>query len=71
MYESKTLKTKWLKLKKLVKILIYLIFFEYAMWQHDIGHYKLVINCMIVACVIWSTNEKYSQLKYILHPLFM
>jgi hypothetical protein len=62
---------KLVEIKKFVKKLIYLIFFEHAAWQHDIGHYKLVTSCMIVACVIWSTNEKYSQLKYILHPLFM
>jgi uncharacterized membrane protein len=55
----------------LVINLIYLIFVEYTMWQHDIGHYKLVTSCMIIACVIQSTNEKYNQFKYISHPLFM
>jgi hypothetical protein len=59
------------EIKKLVIIFIYLMFVEYAMWQHDISHDKLVTSCMIVVCVIQSTNEKYNQLKYILHPLFM
>jgi hypothetical protein len=58
-------------IKKLLMNLIYLIFFEYATWQHDIGHYKVVVICMIVACVIRLINEKYSQLKYIFHPLSM
>jgi len=26
---------------------------------------------MIVACVIWLTNEKYNQFKYIFHQLSM
>jgi hypothetical protein len=47
-YESKTLK-KIVEIKKLAINLIYLIFFEYAMWQHDIGQYILVTSCMIVA----------------------
>jgi len=34
------------EIKKLVIKLIYVIFFEYAMWQHDIDHYKLVTSCM-------------------------
>jgi hypothetical protein len=59
------------KIKKLVINFIYLVLFEYAMWQHDIDHYKLVTSCMIVAWVIWLTNEKYNQFKYILHPLSM
>jgi len=68
-YESKTL-------KKVVEIKVLrprLMFFEYAKWQHDIGHYELVISCMIVAVayVIWSTNEKYNQPKYIFHQLSM
>ncbi len=50
---------------------IYLIFFEYATWQHDIGHYKLVTSCMIVGFVIQSTKGKYSQLKYKFKPLSM
>jgi hypothetical protein len=50
LYESKTL--EMVEIKNLAKNLIYLIFFEYSTWQHDIGHYKLVVSCMIVACVI-------------------
>jgi hypothetical protein len=59
------------EIKILVINLIYLIFTEYAIWQHDIGHYKLFTNCMIVACVIQSTKGKYNQFKYIFHPLSM
>jgi len=61
------------EIKSLVINLIYLILFEYAMWQHDIGHYKLLTSCLIIAfaCVIQSTNEKYNQFKYIPHPLSM
>jgi hypothetical protein len=36
-----------------------------------IGHYKLVISCMIVTSVIRSTKGKYNKLKYILYPLSM
>jgi len=35
------------EIKILLIDFIYLIFFEYATWQHDVGHYKLVISCMI------------------------
>ncbi len=34
------------EIKILVIDLIYLIFIEYATWQHDIGHYKLITSCM-------------------------
>jgi hypothetical protein len=68
-YESKTL-------KKVVEIKVLrpcLIFFEYAKWQHDIDHYKLVISCMIfvVAYVMRSTNEKFNQPSYIFYQLSM
>ncbi len=66
------LKKKVVEIKILVINLIYRMFFEYAKWQHDIGHYKLVISCMIVtfAYVIQSTNEKYNQQNtYSIHSL--
>jgi len=65
-YESKTLK-KMVEIKSLVINLMYLIFLKYATWQYDIGHKKMIISCMIVACVIQSTNEKYNHFKYIFH----
>jgi hypothetical protein len=46
------------EIKNLGINLMYLIFFEYAIWQYDIGHKIWIISCMIVACVIKSTNEK-------------
>jgi len=62
-----------IEIKKLVINLIYLVLFEYSMWQHDIDHYKLVISCMIfvVAYVMRSTNEKFNQPNYIFYQLSM
>ncbi len=60
---SKTFLKKMVEIKNLVINFIYLISIEDIMWQHDIGHYKLVTSCMIVACVIRSTKGKYNQLK--------
>jgi hypothetical protein len=62
---------KMVEIKILVINLMYLIFFEYATRQYDIGHKKMIISCTIVACVIQSTTEKYDKFKYIFHPLFM
>jgi hypothetical protein len=47
-YESNTFK-KMVEIKKIGTQIIYLIFLEYATWQHEIGHCKLVTSCMIVA----------------------
>jgi len=37
MYESKTLNIYMIEIKILIINFIYVIFFEYATWHHDIG----------------------------------